>query len=426
MDITEQLKDENFSAIEKLIKTGKRVVFSKKQFSPMILHQIVQTQYLHVAKLLLSIYKPSLDFQYNLPIHLAILNKNKPMVDLLIKSNSKIFKENLDNQNAIDLSLQHAPFLLDSLKESTRVDSDGDSVLHYIIKRGKLTKEILDLYFTNKKNILNKLLQTPLHYAVLYRLDSLIVTELITKNNINTKDKYGNTPLHYAYANDIDSDTIVQILIDSGADISIRNKKKQIPLDMSRKQKLRRQTIFQNMNDNQLLQHLQSIKFYKGESGAKKINRALNNHMGNIQDIDQSVKYHINNIDDMMISVEKNDKRYKGFFYRGIRGDELKQIQKLYTSKTKKSLNIFTTHHYTSITSKKQVAEQFTNIQTNPDDSCCILVFKIPSHVKRVDFRELEKMNLLVNKNEKEILLNRGLQWKIKRKFLNKYYVDIV
>lgn len=417
MDVTNLLLNEDYDQVEKLLKENKKLKF-KKVLDTFVLHDIAETNYVLVAKLLLTKYDVNkMDIKYNLPIHFAIENKNYDMIKLFVENKANIFKQNSELKNSIDLAVKYDKNILKILNLSKKTSDNKDKVLHYLIKNKKitLTDELLNLFDDNDKNYVNDNKQSPLHYAILYKRNKTIIQNLITKGNINLQDKTKNTALHYAYDNDNISPfkEIVDLLIQQGANINLINKEKKLPIQLSKENRLRRQTIFKNMDHTSLLDHLETIKYYKGDNGARAINNTLK---GKLEETPE-IKHHIKNLDDMMINVDKTDKRYKQTFYRGLRGNDVK----LFTEN-----KIVTVKHFSSITSEKDIARQFTNIQTDPDDSCCILVFKLSPNLKLLDMRELEKMNLLVNTNEKELLLQRDITFKIKRKFFNKFYAEII
>lgn len=417
MDITNLLLGGDYDTIQNLINEKKKIRF--KQIGNYILHEIAKTKYVDIANIFLKkkYNVNTLDINHNIPLNIAIRENNTEMIKLFIEYNSKIFKKNIDELNSIDIAIKSNINILKILKNSKKKDKNGDSILHYLIKSGQLTIDILNI-FIEDINLLNKNKQTPLHYSMIYKVNNeMIVNNLINKKNINMQDKNKNTALHYAYDNDnILSSKILDILISNNADIKIVNQKKKIPIQLSKKNRIRRQTFFKNMEYDILLDHLNSIIGYKQENVAKVINTSLKQTKGNISEINDKIKKDINNLDSMMITVDKNDKRYKQKFYRGIKDDDVKLFHRG---------NKITTYNYSSVTSEKKIALQFTNIKYNTDNNCCILVFSIPYYIKRIDLRELEMMDLLVNTNEKEIILERNLTWIVKRRSGNKIYVEL-
>ena len=74
---------------------------------------------------------------------------------------------------------------------------------------------------------------TPLHAANEKNQKlSLEFTTLLLENgaNVNAQDSMGNTPLHYAYGSNFVN--CVKLLIDYGANTSIKNNNDHFPLDM--------------------------------------------------------------------------------------------------------------------------------------------------------------------------------------------------
>jgi hypothetical protein len=275
------------------------------------------------------------------------------------------------------------------------------------------------------KNMQNKEKKTPLHLAISLKLSPSVIKELITEENINIQDKQKNTALHYAYMNDLKSKAVVNLLLNNGANVEIKNKKKLIPVLLSRSDLARKQSIFNNIENTEVLDILNSIHFYKGENGAKKINGYLHKNKGQIlpEDSGLSVVHHIKNL--LRVSkTGENDSRYNKYFYRGIRSDQVTLLKQKYKNKT--SDKTLTSMHFSSITPKKSVARQFTNIQYGyGDDTCCIMKFKIPDDILRIDMRKLEKQGFLINDTERELLLEPNLKWVIKSKSGDTYKMTL-
>jgi len=79
--------------------------------------------------------------------------------------------------------------------------------------------------------------RTPLHYAV-SGLGGGLITELYLKNgaNVNAKDNEGNTPLHRAVSGISGvTKSNVQLLIEYGADLSLKNSAEMTPLELAKK-----------------------------------------------------------------------------------------------------------------------------------------------------------------------------------------------
>lgn len=298
--------------------------------------------------------------------------------------------------------------------------SDRNTILHILVKNNDdtLSKYISHKIIKDMKNQLNKYKKTPLHLAIEKKLSLAIIIQLITKTNINMQDNQGNTPLHHAYQNDLSSTDTIDLLIANGANVEIKNKQGLIPVLVSRSGIARRQSIFNHISKDNIMDILKSIQYYKGENGAKRINGYLNKHRGvipnDISTKDTAVVRHIKNLRKVM-KTGNNDTRYNKTFYRGVRQEQVVLLKQKYTNK--KSDKTIKSYHFSSITPKKSVARQFTNIQYgHGDDTCCIMYFKIPDEIKRIDMRKLEDQGFLVNPTEREILLEPKLNWKIERK----------
>ena len=429
MDIYDLLIKLDFEKIDEIleknnsIKIPKKIVsyFTDNQWNT-VLHEVVKTKYIRVAKLLMHkklINKKNI--ANNTPLHYAIESGHIKMIKLLLDNDASPFTENIDKVSSILLALNNSK-ILELFYQNNSKDHNKNNVLHHIVTRSKTINDIL---IPNQlKNEQNKTNQTPLMIAILKNRKYFGI--LITKENINLQDKYGNTALHYAYSNDLNGDKIVQELISNGANIMAENKKKKIPYDLSKISFVRRKSLFTNSNDK--LDTLSSIRYYKSKGGSEKINKFLIQNKGLINsDDDNELIKHITNLDQIMRTASPNDKRYTGKFYRGVRGEKAKKLLELYSGR-KTGKNVIKLYNYSSITDSKKIAEQFTNIQyntKNTTNNCCIMVFKLHGNIKRIDMRELEKNGFLVNEKENEILLERGVSLRVTSKRRNKYYVEI-
>jgi ankyrin repeat protein len=114
---------------------------------------------------------------------------------------------------------------------------DKNTELFDAIRKGKLDEVKLLLENGVSTNIIdrNNKDNSPLHYAV-ERGKIEIVVELLSsrwKTNINLQNKQGNTPLHIATLRC--NTELVQLLLNNQAEISVRNKEDEIPLDIAKK-----------------------------------------------------------------------------------------------------------------------------------------------------------------------------------------------
>lgn len=171
-----------------------------------ILHYAIQLNKYELIELLFE-YKASCSIKTkagNTPLHLSVKERNLEATKLLLEKQSHLVNE--QNQG-------------------------GYTPLHFAALYGttQLIELLLEVKVENKKSIQG---QTTLHLAV--RTKNREITELLLrrlKALVDEQDKDGYTALHHAvYLNQY---KLVEILLKNNANISIRNKFDQTPLDIA-------------------------------------------------------------------------------------------------------------------------------------------------------------------------------------------------
>lgn len=235
------------------------------------LHVAVNKGHVGVVKTLLELNcHPSLqDNEGDTPLHDTISKKRDDMLSLLLDHGADIMLANNNGFNALHhAALRGNPsamcMLLMKLPRRWIVDEkkdDGYTALHLAALNNHV--EVAELLIRHGKanmDIQNVNLQTALHLAV-ERQHTQIVRLLVREGaNLNIADKDGDTPLHEALrhhtlsqlrqlqdtsdvgklimgltsqgADKKSSTTIASILATNGADLEIKNKKNQTPLDL--------------------------------------------------------------------------------------------------------------------------------------------------------------------------------------------------
>ncbi|XP_068670407.1 uncharacterized protein [Montipora foliosa] len=137
------------------------------------------------------------------PLYKAVMQKNVPLVKLLL-------------ENKADANIR---------------DQEGEIPLHEAVMLDDLP--VVKLLLENKAdaNIVDLRGETPLHKAVRRRMSEPLVKLLLeNKADANIQDRLGNTPLHLCARYRV-FDTS-QMLIESGCNINLRNKKGETPSDI--------------------------------------------------------------------------------------------------------------------------------------------------------------------------------------------------
>ncbi|XP_065331956.1 E3 ubiquitin-protein ligase MIB1 [Cloeon dipterum] len=235
------------------------------------LHIAVNKDHVGVVRSLLELgCHPSLqDSEGDTPLHDAISKKRDDMLTLLLDHNADIMLTNNNGFNALhNAALRGNPsamkILLMKLPRPWIVDEkkdDGYTALHLAALNNHVeVAELLVLVGKADPDLQNVNLQTALHLAV-ERQHTQIVRLLVREGaNLNIPDKDGDTPLHEALrhhtlsqlrqlqdvqdvgkllmglgsqgADKKSSASIACFLAANGADLTIKNKKGQTPLDL--------------------------------------------------------------------------------------------------------------------------------------------------------------------------------------------------
>ncbi|MBI5037011.1 ankyrin repeat domain-containing protein [Candidatus Micrarchaeota archaeon] len=135
------------------------------------------------------------------------------------------------NEEAAKLLLKHGAFVNARTKRSKRTP------LHYAayLGRGSAVAKLL-LEHGAYPNAKDHQGYTPLHSAAMSMdYSEEMVKQLLERAEVNAADREGNTPLHSAmWRGPVD---LANLLIDSGADATRKNKKGETPLELAKKRK---------------------------------------------------------------------------------------------------------------------------------------------------------------------------------------------
>jgi ankyrin repeat protein len=177
------------------------------------------------------------------PLHEAAGSGHVEVVNTLIKKGANVkavSKDGITPLHCAALSSDNKEIVEILVKEGADVNALLDesmiTPLHMAARGYNANQEVVQALIEKGANIdaVNKGGWTPLHIAASSHFSGEIVKTLIKGGaNINAADKYGDIPLHLAI--NICSDTNIEILMENGADSSLKNKdgKTSIDLDTS-------------------------------------------------------------------------------------------------------------------------------------------------------------------------------------------------
>ncbi|MHB9148037.1 MAG: ankyrin repeat domain-containing protein [Candidatus Amoebophilus sp.] len=247
----------NTELVKKLIDKGVKLeVQNKRGYTP--LHLAAEQGYIDVTKELI----PHLNSeQLNLsnkegqtPLHLAASWGHSKFVSLLIPylDICKLNQKDLQCNSALYKASQYGHIetvkkLLDAGAKIDEVNCLGFTPLHISIIEGTsaVALELINRLSTEQLNQPDINEYTPLYLAILHS-HTEIAEELIKKlepAQLNKQNDQENTPLHKAVEKS--NIKIAKQLIAKGADITIKNKKGQSPMDLAKSDEMRE--VFQFM-----------------------------------------------------------------------------------------------------------------------------------------------------------------------------------
>ncbi|WP_064124964.1 ankyrin repeat domain-containing protein [Wolbachia endosymbiont of Dactylopius coccus] len=175
------------------------------------------------------------------PLHKAAGNAQVEVVNALIKKGANVkavSKDGITPLHCAALSSNNKEIVEILVKEGADVNASLDesmiTPLHMAARGYNANQEVVQALIEKGANIdaVDKDGLTPLHMAASRDFSGKIVKTLIKgKANIDAVDKCGRTPLHFA--TDCFSSTNIEILIENGADYSLKNKNGEAPIDFN-------------------------------------------------------------------------------------------------------------------------------------------------------------------------------------------------
>lgn len=195
-----------------------------------------------------ELLKLTIEFNANLNIQdnngntcliVAVFKNDLGLVKDLVRAKADINLRNKRGQSALLLaiewkySLELIKFLIDSGANVNLADYNGNTPLITAICQNSLNFAAILIKSGADLNIQNNIYKyTALHFAIEKRY--LIATELLISNkaDINLLDYNGNTPLIIAVL--VNQESIIKLLLNLKADLSIKNKNNKTALDIAK------------------------------------------------------------------------------------------------------------------------------------------------------------------------------------------------
>jgi len=157
------------------------------------------------------------------PLHYAVQNDHKEIVELLISKNADVNAKNRSGQTPLHIASDGGnkdivELLLSKGADINATDHRGQSPLHQAVSNGH--KDIVELLIAKGDDV-------SLHQAARFGTLSKVKSLIEEVADINAKDTSGQTPLHYAV--EYGHEDVVKLLIANGADVNAKDKDGKAP-----------------------------------------------------------------------------------------------------------------------------------------------------------------------------------------------------
>ena len=210
-DLLREVEHSSYENVEFILSNNRNLNINfrlRRNFNRTLLHIAVQKGCFKTTSLLLQ-YGADGDIRDDFgctPLHYACKSGGEKIVRLLIKPVQRLYEENLEGLNALDVAayngwLNIVEILLNegNYKVTRRADKSRKSALHYACQKRRLrVAEYLLEKNNNGKDFKDEEERTPLFYAVEAGDDDMVTILLEKGSSIKQTDKNNMTPLHIA------------------------------------------------------------------------------------------------------------------------------------------------------------------------------------------------------------------------------------
>ena len=173
-------------------------------------------------------YTPKDDYP---PLHCAVFNKDKDMVELLIDNGAKFDVKDQGGWTAFRHAASRGNRELVEFFVAKGADVSSFHMAAYVGDLTRVKRFVEQGTDVNTKD--NELKWTPLHWAVFAGYQNVVEFLLAKGANINAKDEFSGTPLHHAAG--AGAKELVKLLLAKGANVNAKTEKGQTAMSLAKK-----------------------------------------------------------------------------------------------------------------------------------------------------------------------------------------------
>jgi len=170
------------------------------------------------------------------PLHWAVQNNHKEVVELLLANHAEIDAKEKNGNTSLELAAfygrkEPAELLLANNASVSIKNNGGWTPLHAAAQNGNEQIAHSLLAHGAEVDAVTTSRQTPLLYAAVRGNSAVAELLLANKADVNAKDQYGETPLHFAALHG--HTEVMELLLAHGADPNARDNKGKTPMGLA-------------------------------------------------------------------------------------------------------------------------------------------------------------------------------------------------